>query len=117
MQISQLSKYETIVAVNATVMTVYDTQELQLLGYPPLVAVGGDKLDAICLINVVYDLMSQLKQFQSSDKETQDQSHKVLTDLQHCQVRVIQSRHFKFFQKNEIEILLKNSGNWPARKS
>jgi hypothetical protein len=80
-------------------MTVYDTQELQLLGYPPLVAVGADKLDAICLINVVYDLMSQLKQFQSSHKETEDQSHKVLTDLQHCQVPAIKSRHFQFLEK------------------
>ena len=96
-------------------MSVYNTQELQLLGYPPLVAVGGDKLDVVCLINVVYDLMSQLKQFQSSNKETQDQSHKVLTDLQHCQVRDIKSRHFQFFFLNEI--FSHNSGNWPARKS
>ena len=59
---------------------------MEMAGYPPLVPAGHDKLDVIQLINASYDLMNQVKQWQVSDKESDDRSYKVLTDLQHCQV-------------------------------
>ena len=75
-------------------------QQLELLGFSPLVMVGQDKLDVISLVNATHGLLHQVNEYERNKKQTEDRSHQVISDLHHCQVRLFNSFFLLYPQMN-----------------